>query len=146
MTTIVNVRTDSWDVYIGRKVPRFAASPWGNPYRVGKDGPPDAVLAKYAVWLTARFCDPAFRAATLALRGKRLGCWCKPGPCHGDVLAIWIEALAVEEASKTARRARGRPFYCDDCDGTGWIEGGAKDGSGPATCSRCAGSGVVEER
>lgn len=21
------------------------------------------------------------------LHGKRLGCFCKPGPCHGDVLA-----------------------------------------------------------
>jgi hypothetical protein len=25
------------------------------------------------------------------LRGKTLGCWCKPEPCHGDVL---VELLA----------------------------------------------------
>ena len=23
----------------------------------------------------------------LELKGKTLGCWCKPYPCHGDVLA-----------------------------------------------------------
>jgi hypothetical protein len=22
----------------------------------------------------------------LALRGKRLGCLCKPAPCHGDII------------------------------------------------------------
>ncbi|WNZ62248.1 DUF4326 domain-containing protein [Myxococcus sp. MxC21-1] len=28
----------------------------------------------------------------LTLRGKRLGCWCKPGPCHADILAEWVDA------------------------------------------------------
>ena len=23
----------------------------------------------------------------IELKGKTLGCWCKPDPCHGDVLA-----------------------------------------------------------
>ncbi len=36
--------------------------------------------------------DPDFRRDVLALRGKRLGCFCKPGPCHADVLAAWVDA------------------------------------------------------
>ena len=28
--------------------------------------------------------DPAFLADVRALKGKRLGCWCKPKRCHGD--------------------------------------------------------------
>jgi len=40
--------------------------------------------------------DPAWRDDVLALRGKRLGCWCKPGPCHADVLVAWVDAHAHE--------------------------------------------------
>jgi len=36
--------------------------------------------------------DPAFLTDVLALKGKRLGCWCKPGPCHADVLSAWVDA------------------------------------------------------
>jgi hypothetical protein len=36
--------------------------------------------------------DPDYRRDVLALRGKRLGCFCKPAPCHADVLASWVNA------------------------------------------------------
>ena len=39
--------------------------------------------------------DADWLAAVRALRGKRLGCWCKPGPCHADVLAAWLDAGPV---------------------------------------------------
>ncbi|MCY1037163.1 DUF4326 domain-containing protein [Corallococcus sp. BB11-1] len=35
--------------------------------------------------------DADFLRDVRALRGKRLGCWCKPGPCHADVLVAWLE-------------------------------------------------------
>jgi hypothetical protein len=35
-------------------------------------------------------------AALPELRGKKLGCWCKPGPCHGDVLAELANALDMQ--------------------------------------------------
>lgn len=32
------------------------------------------------------------------LAGKTLGCWCKPNPCHGDVLVKLVqEHLEMEE-------------------------------------------------
>jgi len=36
--------------------------------------------------------DADYRAAVLGLRGKRLGCFRKPGPCHADVLSEWLDA------------------------------------------------------
>ena len=29
------------------------------------------------------------------LRGKILGCWCKPKPCHGDILVKLVEEVGV---------------------------------------------------
>jgi len=59
-------------------------SKWGNPYTIGTDGDRDEVLRKYGVhlWHTPRLVVDA-----RALRGKALGCWCKPDGCHGDTLA-----------------------------------------------------------
>lgn len=76
---------------------------WGNPWRVGAHGIPDA---KEAVRLFRAavigfdagnsFCKPqAHPDSTIGriigsaaeLRGKNLACWCAPGePCHADVL------------------------------------------------------------
>ena len=30
------------------------------------------------------------------LKGKTLGCWCKPNPCHGDVLVRLVNELSDE--------------------------------------------------
>lgn len=72
-------------IYIGRP------SKWGNPYshtagtlaqfRVGTRS---EAVAAYRAWLPTQ---PHLMAALPELRGKALGCWCAPLPCHGDVLA-----------------------------------------------------------
>ena len=59
---VVHCRKAQYDVYVGRP------GPFGNPFS-WKDG-------TLAVWKVKR-----------ELRSKVLGCWCKPGPCHGDILA-----------------------------------------------------------
>ncbi|OJH40372.1 DUF4326 domain-containing protein [Cystobacter ferrugineus] len=56
-------------------------------------GPEADAFESYRWYLELRTRhDPAFLADVLALRGNRLGCWCKPGPCHADVLAAWVDA------------------------------------------------------
>jgi hypothetical protein len=75
---VVNVRTDPYDVYIGRP------SKWGNPFRLRREGDRGAVLIQYRAWLMTR---PDLLSQLGELRGKVLGCWCKPKACHGDVLA-----------------------------------------------------------
>jgi len=40
----------------------------------------------------ARLADsPQLEAEFLKLKGKRLGCWCKPKGCHGDVIVELLE-------------------------------------------------------
>ncbi|HEY7413915.1 MAG TPA: DUF4326 domain-containing protein [Ktedonobacteraceae bacterium] len=82
-TFVVHCRNDEYDVYIGRP------SCWGNPFRMGQDGTRAEVIAKFEEWLMEQ---PELLAKVVELKGKRLGCWCAPLPCHGDVLARLAEA------------------------------------------------------
>ena len=81
---VVNKRKEPFDVYIGR------GSKWGNPFRIDEDGNRKEVIEKYRKRLLK---SPLLRNLH-ELDGKTLGCFCKPGACHGDVL--------VEEIAKRA--------------------------------------------
>lgn len=93
---VVNLRAEKdWgqanDLYIGR------GSLLGNPFRIGVHGPREVVIAKYRGRWELR--SPADRTAILRrLTGKRLGCYCKPADCHGDVLVEAWKILAAENA------------------------------------------------
>lgn len=69
---VVNVAFDEFDVYIGRASPRHGlpASPFANPFRIGRDGTRAEVLLKYRQHLLRR---PDLLARLPELRGKRLG-------------------------------------------------------------------------
>jgi hypothetical protein len=77
-TRVVHCRREPYDVLIDR------STPLGNPFVIGRDGDRDQVIAAYGRYLAGR---PDLLAMIPALRGKRLGCWCKPAACHGDTLA-----------------------------------------------------------
>ena len=86
MTTVVNVRFHKCDVYIGR------GSRWGNPFKIGPDDSRDVVIEKYGDYIIACLENsPALVVAFDKLKGKRLGCYCKPLKCHGDILVELIE-------------------------------------------------------
>lgn len=88
MTKVVHFKKESYDVYIGRP------GMWGNPFILGRDGNREEVIAKYREWLLS---DPVMVALVRRqLRGKRLGCWCAPKPCHGDVLAEIADSHETE--------------------------------------------------
>jgi hypothetical protein len=83
MANVVNVNHgEAYDIYIGRP------SKWGNPFVIGKDGDRTAVIEKYRRFLLG---NKTLLAALPELRDKRLGCFCKPLACHGDVLAETLE-------------------------------------------------------
>ena len=82
MTRVVNLRKESFDVLISRP------SKWGNPFIIGKDGTRGEVIEKYKQWVLEK---PELLSQLKELRGKRLGCYCKPSPCHGDILVELIE-------------------------------------------------------
>ncbi len=80
---VVHCKREPFDVYIGRP------SRWGNQFVIGEDGTREEVVLLYKVWLRQWLHDRPDHLEELKreLRGKILGCWCAPLPCHGDVLA-----------------------------------------------------------
>jgi hypothetical protein len=83
---VVNIRKDKYDVFIGRP------SKWGNPFFIGKDGTREEVLKKYKEYIVNK---PELLKQLPELKGKVLGCYCKPLPCHGDVLEELIKELNI---------------------------------------------------
>jgi hypothetical protein len=100
MCKVVNVKTESYQVYIGRN-PKFGNPKWGNPYSYFPN-----TLAKYLVKNRAEAVE-AYRIYITEgegkhllnylheLKGKTLGCHCNPLSCHGDVLKELIELHCV---------------------------------------------------
>lgn len=86
-TRIVNVdKNEHYDVYIGR------GSAWENPYAIGIDGDRDEVIRKSQYDFERGYLKSS-KEQLLALRGKTLGCHCKPAACHGDILADYLNSL-----------------------------------------------------
>lgn len=79
---VVHCKHEDYDVYIGRP------SKWGNPFEIGKDGTRSEVIKKYEDWIKSQ---PELLNNLNDLKGKTLGCWCHPKPCHGDVLLQLIK-------------------------------------------------------
>lgn len=100
IATVVNVRMvngerPEFDVYIGRANGRagFKKSKWANPFPVKQFGGNHRLAVEaYRDWIETQH---DLLAAIPELVGKRLGCWCAPEPCHGDVLARYANAYAA---------------------------------------------------
>lgn len=88
-TTTVNIRQEPYDAYIGR------GTVFGNPFRISKNRTREDVIGLYREWFRKRLEQPWFRERVLRLRGLRLGCYCKPLPCHGDVIVEYLEVQDV---------------------------------------------------
>lgn len=94
---IVNKRNGACDgEYIGRP------SPLGNPFPIGDCGSREVVIEQYRKWLSIALAKPGrypeanvefYRLCEKHRRDGRLTlvCWCSPLPCHGDVIADFIE-------------------------------------------------------
>lgn len=65
-------------------------SEWGNPFETPADGDRDTVITNYAEHYLPY--KPSLLAKLPDLRGKALGCWCAPEPCHGDILKARTES------------------------------------------------------
>lgn len=94
-TKVVNVLHDEYDVYIGRgRCPRTGElGKWGNPYSIGSDGTRKEVIEKYKNYVLTH---PEMLEDLHELRGKVLGCWCKPKRCHGDILAELSDTMEID--------------------------------------------------
>jgi hypothetical protein len=97
---VVYCTKEHFDIFIARRPSRFVIKKilgpcgppykWANPFVMDdekdgtkKDGTREEVIEKYRKWLLS---NPELLKQLPELCGKKLGCWCKPLPCHGDVL------------------------------------------------------------
>jgi hypothetical protein len=95
------------DAYCGRprSCPKWFKGPgadglFGNPYPLDRYGLRALDLFR-TYWLESVDGDVDFRRAALALKGKRLGCWCVrddglvlpngDGACHVLFIAEWVD-------------------------------------------------------
>lgn len=86
-------------IYIGRPRQVFIdnkrfpekSSGWENPFTIKQYGDRDTVCEKYKEYVKSK---PEMMKKLEELRGKTLGCWCKPERCHGDVLVELLEEIS----------------------------------------------------
>jgi hypothetical protein len=83
---VVNCLKEPFDVYIGRG----RGSIWGNPYSHKEEtlaqfvvGSRKEAVEKFEEYLLS---NEELMAKIGELKGKTLGCFCKPKSCHGDIL------------------------------------------------------------
>lgn len=118
MTKVVNVKVkyirsegyanlkewmeDEENVYIGRggvvfiEKERFPkrGSKFLNPFKIGRDGNRDEVLQKYKIYICDKLKeDKKLMDELNKMKGKKIGCWCCPEKCHGDILVEIIETI-----------------------------------------------------
>lgn len=68
---------------------------WGNPYASSEYDDP---IGMYRQHLYKQIKDKLITKQHFeVLRGMRLGCTCKPKPCHGDVIAEIVNKLFKDE-------------------------------------------------
>ena len=68
-----------------RRIFHYPGSVWKNPFRVKEHGL-EKSLKLYEEYIRKRIEEDPVTFNIDTLKGKRLGCWCKPNDCHGDIL------------------------------------------------------------
>jgi hypothetical protein len=92
-TRVVNLYKEPYDVYIGRPGKGLNGY-FGNPVRLQSHESRGSTLSRFREYFFARLeQDPEFKANIMTLKGKTLGCFCHPNPCHGDIIADYLNNL-----------------------------------------------------
>lgn len=104
LTEVVNLKYDKCDIKICRCKDNSIPEPplegcFGNPFFLrnpNDDNERTHVIYKYKQYFLNRIeIDYKFREAVLSLKGKKLGCFCAPKPCHGDIIIQWLDNLST---------------------------------------------------
>lgn len=112
MTTVVRLKrkggivVQNCDVYIGRECTlggwNLPRSKWANPFRISPGKSIDTVLALYETHVRS---NKELIDSLDELRGKRLGCWCKPNKCHGDILVKILNETSSQSTDSLSNEA-----------------------------------------
>lgn len=96
ITRVINIKKET--VYSDKKsTPDYEyigrGSYWGNPYSMYEEGETrEEVIRKYEYDFQFDKFPNKDKSKVYELAGKRLGCFCKPEACHGDVLADFLNS------------------------------------------------------
>lgn len=100
MTQVVNLKylSESWKrnphyVYIGREG-KGQEGYFGNPFRRHINSSLLCPIVRYEEYLKNRLAtDLDFNEKFYNLKDKILVCFCKPEPCHGDIMRKYLDDL-----------------------------------------------------
>jgi len=96
ITRVINIR-DNPDVVSLKNSAKYGysgrGSYWGNPYSMYDEGETrEDVIRKFEYDFENDNFPKKKKSEVYRLHGKTLGCFCKPLPCHGDVLARFLNS------------------------------------------------------
>ena len=99
-TNVINIKDapEGWEdnsdyVYIGRGGHGHDGY-FGNPYPLRSGRKRGSTLDKYKLYLQRKITtDKEFEDKLRGLKGKTLVCFCHPKPCHGHIMAHYIDNL-----------------------------------------------------
>lgn len=104
-TEVVNIYSDDYDIYIGRggsgdkhilNTEPFEKGWLGNPFTLSEYSREKSIKKFKNAFVKKLKNDKEFRQAVKKIKGKTLGCFCKPKSCHGDVIAGYLNNLLGE--------------------------------------------------
>ena len=99
----------------GERYPK-RSSPFQNPFKIGKDGDRDEVIDKYRSYIIDNIeKNEILMKQLINMKGKRLGCWCYPDACHGDVL---LELIDMYTKPSTRKPSTTKPSIIKDKSAT----------------------------
>lgn len=126
-TRVVNRRKSKYDVLIARP------SVWGNPFshRPGANvmlvASREEAIDEYRRYLIRERRDLMKRLPEL--EGKRLGCYCAPQSCHGDVLIELLELYRAGGVCRVCGCTDESACWDEELGPCSWAE--------PGLCSHC---------
>src|SRR5574342_620968 len=111
-TRVVNINHNvSYDVYCGR-AGHGQSGYFGNDHRIGYCSKcnlshvrGEAVAAFNKDFSHRILVDVEYVRQILSLRGKVLGCFCAPNPCHATTISNWVDHVTCHSCTSLAEYA-----------------------------------------
>ncbi len=96
ITRVINIKRET-EYQSEKSTPKYEyigrGSYWGNPYSMYEEGDDrEEVIRKFKYDFEFEKFPNKNKSEVYKLAGKRLGCFCKPQACHGDILAEFLNS------------------------------------------------------
>jgi len=103
-------------VYVGRRFSmggwKLGDSPFHNPFKVESEDDRKNMIDKYREYIVQKLKDDKnLLELLMSYKGKILGCWCSPLPCHADVLRELIDGYIPGDVICGKKPDRGKGGY-----------------------------------